>query len=157
MTQRDISAGDNTIISRDLAAQTMRSILRTAIIVEKRFTVAALAARTGLKPRRLEMYMSETENKEPPLSVALSILEILGPKAANDIVALIGMVAVPLDRANAVGPAADAVTAMEEVTRFARCAIDNRIDHVEQPVATDAVDNVIELLTPYSSRVRGMG
>ncbi|MDB5550061.1 MAG: hypothetical protein JWL86_45 [Rhizobium sp.] len=152
--QRDNSAGDNTIISRDSAAKGMRTVLRDAIIVEKRFTVAGLAARTGIKPRRLEMYMSETENKEPPLSVALSILEILKGRAVNDIIAMIGFVGMPIDQSEAKGPAQDAVSAMEEVTRFARCAIDNRIDHVEKPIATDAADNVIELLAPYSSRHR---
>lgn len=152
MTHCDKSVGDNTIVSRDRAVETIRRVLRKAIIIDNRFTVASLAARTGIKPRRLESYMSETEDREPPLSVALSIMEILRDTAVNDVLAVISYVGQPVDARGLASPAADAVAAMESVTRFARCAIDNHIDHTEKPVATEAADNVIELMAPYSSR-----
>lgn len=154
MMQGNNSAGEDSIVSRNRVMQTMRSILRTAIIIERKWTVEELAIESGVKARAIRSYMSndEQEWREPPLSSALSLLAIIGNRAVNSAVSIIGYVANPLDSVEARGPAQDAAEALRHVSDFVSCAFDNHIDHVEEPVATAACDNVIELLTPYSSR-----
>lgn len=152
------TAGESALVTRNRATQTMRSILRNAIIVERKWTVDELAAESGVKARAIQSYMSNDpgEIREPSMSALLSLLAVIGKRGVNSALAVIGYVGTPLDEVDARGPAQDAAEALKHVSDFVTCAIDNRIDHTEEPIAVGAADNVIELLTPYSSRGRAV-
>lgn len=148
------TAGNESIVTRDCAVQMLRSVLRTSIIIERKWTVDTLAAASGVKARAIQSYMANDpeEAREPSFSAALSLLAVIGKRGVNSALSIIGYVGTPLDEAEARGPAQDAAEALKHVSDFVTCAIDNRIDHQEEPLAEAAADNVIELLTPYSSR-----
>jgi len=141
------------LVSRDRVTETIRTELRNAVVVERRFTVEQLAGQSGVELRAIRSYMSNdpTEVREPPLSAALSLACVLGPHCVNAILNLIGYVASPAEDAEAGNPARDAANAMAHLARFAQAAADNRIDHTEKPIATEAADHMILILTPYSS------
>lgn len=150
------SASDGPLVSADRAIETMRRILHHEVKVARRFTLEQLSAESGVSVRLLRCWISDDddENREPKLSAALSVAVVLGRRAVNSILATVGYVAAPLDDQDATGPAMVAADMMGEVARFARFAADNRIDHVEEPDATRAADNVIDLALPYSSRAK---
>jgi hypothetical protein len=90
----DVLSVDNCgIVSRDRVTDLVRTLLRSAILVERRFTVDALAALSHIKPRSLRAYMSNDpgELREPSLSAALSIVSVLGPRAVNAVIVMAGL------------------------------------------------------------------
>jgi transcriptional regulator with XRE-family HTH domain len=154
VSQRNNSAEEATIVSRDCVIDVLRRQLHVAVKIERRFTVEQIAAESGVKVRAIRSYMSgdDGEAREPSLSAALSIAVVLGKRTVNAMLATIGYVGMSLEDAEKSGPAMVAAEAMCHLGTFARAAADNTIDHVEEPEAENAVDNVIELLTPFSSR-----
>jgi hypothetical protein len=150
------SASETSIVSADRIIDTMRRLLKQEITVARRFTIEQVSAESGVSIRLLRCWMSndESENREPKLAAALSVAVVLGRRAVNAILATIGYAGTPLDEEQAAGPALVAAEMMGEVARFAKLAADNRIDHVEEPEATEAADNVIDLALPFSSRAK---
>lgn len=147
----DITAADECgLVGPDRVRNVVQGVLRAA--QANGWTDEALGEATGLSPRRIKSY--RVEGREPSLSAALSLGVVLGPKAINPILALIGYHGQPLDESEREGPALAAARAMQHLGRFAVAAADNRIDHIEEPDSEEAADNVIELLVPYSSKGR---
>jgi hypothetical protein len=143
-----MSADEAPLVGHDRVRQTVQAMLRTA--QASGWTDAALETASGVKARCIKSY--RVEGKEPSLSAALSLAVVIGPRAVNMILAIIGYVGNSIEDAEAQGPAYVAAEAMCHLGRFAKHAADNRIDHIERPDSEDAVDNVIELLVPFSSR-----
>lgn len=154
MKSANQSAADCPIVSRDRVINTMRTLLRTKIVVERKVTAEQVALHSGVSLRAIRSYMANdaAEAREPSLSAVLSIIVVLGKPAVNGVLADIGYGnASPLDECAEHQPLASAVHAMQALGRFMECAVDNRIDHTEEPVATEAADTIIAEILPFSS------
>jgi hypothetical protein len=154
MTQRNNSANDSAIVTRERVIDTMAKIIRKEVYVRQSITLAKLAEESGVEKRVLDTWLAESpeQQREPKLSAALSVAFVLGKPAVNSMLSMIGYGASQLGSADTHGPALVAAEMMGEVAKFARCAADNIIDHTEEPITTEAADNVINLALPYSSR-----
>jgi hypothetical protein len=150
MTPRIQSADDEGIVSPDRVQSVFKSVLRAAQLAG--WTDEALGAASGIKPRRIKAY--RVEDKEPPLSVALSIAVVLGNPAVSSIMATIGYSAAPSDEADTDCPLTSAVSAMQALGVFMTFAADKRIDHTEEDEATAAADIIVAELLPFSSQGR---
>lgn len=105
-----------------------------------------------MKARTIKSY--RVEGKEPSLSNALSVGVVIGPRALNPILALIGYAARPLEDADAVQPMQIAADAMKHLSVIASAAADGRIDHIEEPACRDAADQIIATVLPLASAGR---
>jgi hypothetical protein len=143
----DVLSVDNCgIVSRDRVTDLVRTLLRSAILVERRFTVDALAALSHIKPRSLRAYMSNDpgELREPSLSAALSIVSVLGPRAVNAVIALIGYGgAEQTDEPEGTAPGLIVAELIDATSVVARAAADGRFDHVETPGVKSARSRII--------------
>ncbi|WP_390549831.1 hypothetical protein [Qipengyuania sp. MTN3-11] len=92
------------------------------------------------------------EGKEPSLSNALSIACVLGARAINGVLSIIGYGgAKPLDEADEVNPNLIIASLLPHVSTIALAAADGRIDHIEKPGCTTAADQIIATVMPLSS------
>lgn len=148
------SAQSEPIVSDERIRNVLREHLGRAINVERRRR-EEIASDSGVNIHQIDALRSREAAKKRPFHAheMLSLAVVLGPRCVNAVLAVIGYAgASSLDDADVASPALDAVEMMENVTRFARCAADNRIDHTEEPDSTAAADNIIELALPYSSK-----
>jgi hypothetical protein len=154
MPHRNNSANETSLVSRERVIEVMAKIIRKEVYVRQSITLSKLAEESGVDKRVLDTWLADSpeQQREPKLSAALSVAFILGKPAVNALIGMIGYGAARLDATEARGPAMVAAEMMENVARFARCAADNDIDHTEEPITTEAADNVINLALPYSSR-----
>lgn len=148
------SASTSALVSRDSVKVVLHRLLRQEVHIRRVWTADALAAESGVPIATLRCYMKPdiAECKEPSLSYALSIAAVIGSRAVNAILAIIGYVAQPIDEALRKGPAHAAAEAMCHLGRFATAAADNRIDDHEEGITQAAADAMIELLAPFSSQ-----
>jgi DNA-binding XRE family transcriptional regulator len=144
------SASDTAIVGHDRVRNKFQGILRVA--QADGWTDADLAAASGVNARAIKSY--RVEGKEPSLSAALSLACVLGPKALNPVLSLIGYVAKPLDEPDAIQPMQIVADAMGSLATISRAAADNRIDHTEEPETTAAADMLIATVLPLSSAGR---
>lgn len=153
MTQCNTAADDTGLVTHDRVTALVRGLLSAAVAPGSSWTYESLGAATRLSPRRLKSYVHE--GKEPPLSAALSIGVVLGKPAVNAVLSLIGYGgASPLDERDEREPMQLIASGMARWAVIARCAADNRIDHTEEPEMTEATDQLIAELIPYSSHGR---
>jgi hypothetical protein len=150
MLQGSNSTDETGIVSPDRVQSVFKSILRAAQLAG--WTDEALGAASGIKPRRIKAY--RVEDKEPPLSVALSIAVVIGSQAVASILATIGYGVTPLDEVEADCPLESSVAAMQALGAFMGYAADRRIDHTEEAPAAAAADIIIAELLPFSSQGR---
>lgn len=153
MATRLNTAENSAIVTRDRVTDAIRTELRTVVTIERTRSVEQIAAASGVPVRAIRTYMANDpgELREPPLSAALSIAVVLGSRAVNVILALIGYVGQPVDEVEEAAPMELVAGAMAEMATIARAAADNRFDHTERPVIREAADHMIEILTPISS------
>lgn len=146
MTARQ-SVSDGGLCSRESVCDRVAAILRAA--QGAGWTDDALEDLSGVPARTIKSY--RTEGKEPSLSNALSLAVVIGPKALNPILALVGYVAKPLDEADGINPHLIVASLLPHVSTIASAAADGRIDHLEQPGCRDAADQIIATVMPLSS------
>lgn len=146
------SADDTALVSPDRVRAVMQAVLRMA--QGDGWTDEALGASAGMKPRRIKCY--RTEDKEPSVSAMLSIGCVLGPKALNPILSLIGYVARPLEEGDTMNPMAIAAMGMSQLAIIAQAASDGRIDHIEEKPVTQAADLLIATILPLSSHAKAV-
>ncbi|WP_188656409.1 hypothetical protein [Stakelama pacifica] len=142
------------IVSRDRVIDTVRPLLRTAIVIERRFTVEDLHRLSGVSVRTIRSYMANDpgEVREPSLSAALSLAVVIGPHAVNAVLAIIGYGnASPMDEPDEREPIRLLINGMAHWAILTRCAADGIIDHTEEADTTKAADGLIAELLPYSS------
>lgn len=142
------SADETGIVSPDRVQSVFKAVLRAAQLAG--WTDEALGGASGIKPRRIKAY--RVEDKEPPLSVALSIAVVIGKPAVSAIMATIGYNASPSDESEMDCPLDSAVVAMQALSEFMGYARDRRIDHLEKAPATAAADVIIAEFLPFSSQ-----
>lgn len=154
MTSHATTAEDTGIVSRNCVIETIRPMLRNAVVIQRRFTVEQLAELSGVKVRAIRSYMAmdEGDARQPSLSAAMSLATVLGTPAVNAILALIGYGgAKPLDDADEPQPMQDVAKVMGSFNTFVQAAADGRIDHTEADPVREATDTIIATLIPYSS------
>lgn len=141
------SASDSGIVSPDRVRLVVQGILRAA--QAGGWTDAALEEASGVKARAIKSY--RVEGKEPSLSAALSLACVIGPRALNPVLAIIGYVARPMDEPDAIQPMQIVADGMQHFSVIAKAAADNRIDHTEEAETTAAADLLIATVLPLSS------
>ena len=147
------SVDEGGIVSRDRVCERLQAILRAAQTAG--WTDDALEQASGVKARTIKSY--RVECKQPSLAAALSIAAVLGPKAINPILNLIGMQAEPLEGSDALHPGAIVADIATSFAAIAAAAADGRFDHTEMPGVTSAADIIIATVLPLSSAGRGQG
>lgn len=150
----DVAAQHEPIVSRDRAINAFRSVLRTAIVGERRFTVAELSVQCGVPARAIQSYMANDalQVREPSASAMLSILLVLGERAVNSVLAPIGYGgATALEEGDAMPPMQVVADGMQHLAVIAGAAADGRFDHTERPAVQKAADALIATVLPLSS------
>lgn len=144
------AAEDGGLIVHDRVTALVRGLLSAAVAPGSSWTYETLGAACKLNPRRLKTYVHE--GKQPPLNVALSICVVLGKPAVNAVLSLIGYGgAAPFDEPVANQPMQIVANGMKHFAVIANAAADNRIDHTEERVTTEAADALIAEILPLSS------
>jgi hypothetical protein len=155
MMQRTNSAERSGIVTRDRVIDVVRTCLRNAIVVQRLYTAEQIAEMSGVPRRTILSYMANDpgEAREPTLSNALSIACVLGQGPVNSVLALIGYGgAVPLDEADdEMAPGAVVAGLVEQLHKFASAASDGRFYHIERPILRKASDEILTIVTPFSS------
>ena len=147
MSQRSEAAAETPVVAPDRVRATVLAIIQGARA--SGWTVESLAVASGVKKDTIKGWL---EGKEPSLSKALSIAVVIGERAVNSILALIGYGgATPLDEPDEMNPALITATALAHLSTIAAAAADGRIDHTEQPACQLAADHLIATVLPLSS------
>jgi len=142
------AASESIIVRPDSVRERLQGLLRGAKAAG--WTDDALEQASGVPARTIKSY--RVEGKEPSLSNALSLAVVLGPRAVNSILALIGYGgAKPLDEADDLCVNALVATGLQHFSTIATAAADGRIDHIEAPLCREAADHIIATVMPLSS------
>jgi hypothetical protein len=150
------SAGQSSVVARDRVIDTVRTQLRIAIQVERRFTVEQISEQSGVAVRALRSYMANdpTEAREPSTSALLSIGCVLGPRCVNAVLSLIGYGgAEPLDEPDQPEPmtlAGDMMTELAIITQAAARG-KGRINHQDAPAVEKAANQIVHDALKLSS------
>lgn len=145
------SVQDEPIVAHDRVTDVIRAQLNVAINVQRRFTVESLAAQSGVSVSAIRSYMRNDGAKVPSLDRALSLAVVLGKRAVNALLNLIGYSAAPLDEPEPSCPMRIVAEGMGHIATIAKAASDGRIDHTEEPETTQAADMLIATVLPLSS------
>lgn len=141
------SVPDTSLVSPDRVRSVVQATLRAA--QAEGWSDPQLEQLSGVPARTIKSY--RVEGKEPSLSNALSLAVVIGPKALNPLLALIGYVGRPLDEAGGFNPNLAVASSLQHFSTIALCAADGRIDHQEAPRCREAADMIIQTIMPLSS------
>lgn len=140
-----VSAG---IVSPDRVRTVLQGLLRGAQL--EGWTDAALEQASGVPARTIKSY--RIEGKEPSLSNAMSLGVVLGERAINTLLAVIGYGgAKPLDEPDGIELPTLIATVLSNSATIASAAADGRIDHQERPSCREAADQIIAAVMPLST------
>ena len=142
------SVSDGGRISPERVVPVLQALLRGALA--DGINDDQLERLSGVKARAIKSY--RVDGKQPRLSSALSLAVALGPDAVNAVMAIIGYVATPLEGGPTSQPMELVAGVMQRLSTIATAASDNHFDHIEKPTVEGAADDIIEILTPISSR-----
>lgn len=147
MSSRNESVDDQPIVRSDRVRKTMQAILRAA--QTEGWTDQSLEDASGVKKETIKGY--RVDGKEPSLSRALSLAVVLGPRALNPMLALIGYTARALDEGEDLKPMQIVADGLSHFNVIAQAAADGRFDHAERPKCREAADMLIATVLPLSS------
>lgn len=142
------------LVSRDRVIEALRRELRGVTQIARKMTVEEVAIASGVPLRTVRSYMAndDGEVREATLSNALAIAVVLGPRAINALLAIIGYTgARPMDEPDEVNPALITAQALAGLSTIANAAADGRIDHTEVDDCRVAADQIIAIVLPLSS------
>ena len=148
------SARRSPIVSDDRVKETLQRMLHLCVHVERRMTVGQIAEQAGLSNNCVSAYLSvrPEAQRQASLGNALSIAVVLGEKAVNQVLALIGYGgATPLEESDAADPLECAVHAMQALGEFCQCTAGHSIEHTKVERAAHAADTIIAEILPFSS------
>lgn len=156
MMQRSESVQTSPVISDALLREPIRLELDRAINIERRFTRTQLAESSGVNIHTIDAMLSRNPDKHRRLALedAMSLAWVLGERAINAVLAIIGFIASPLDDPDEVQPMQIVADAIGHLGVISRAAADNRIDHTEEPETREAADQLIATVLPLSSAGR---
>lgn len=154
MTQRSNSAQSGPLVSDERLRNALREQIQIAFHIDNSFTRDTLAERSGVNIYQIDAINSRDPAKRRPIHAteALSLAFVIGPRAVNAVMALIGYVGTPLEEGRGAQPTQIVAQAMASLAVIASAAADNRFDHSELPGVECAADDLIEIMTPISSR-----
>lgn len=142
------SVSDAGLVSPDRVRLVVQGVLRAA--QQDGWKDPDLARLSGVCGRTIKSY--RVEGKEPSLSNALSLAVVIGPRAVNAVLAIIGYGgAAPLDEEDERAPGQIVASVMKHFSVIATAAADGRFDHLERPGCQAASDQIIAELLPLSS------
>lgn len=134
----------------------LRIHIDRAVNISRTTTRTQLAADSGVNVYQIDAITSRDPAKHRRVAMedGMSLAYVLGPDAMRSLLAVFGWTGRPIDEADEDCPRESAVASLTALSVFMSCAADGRIDHVEQPKATEAVDTIIAELVPFSSAGR---
>lgn len=146
------SVQSSPLVSDELLREALRREIDRSINIERRFTRQQLSVESGVNIHTIDAILSRDPAKHRRVcgDVALSLACVLGKRAVNSVLALIGYQGAPLDEADEVMPCAIVGDVAKGLAVIAAAAADNRIDHIERPGVTDAADLIIATVLPLS-------
>lgn len=148
------SARTSPTASDERIRNVMRREISRAISIERSTTRAQLAEDSGVNIHNIDAILSQDRAKHRRVACedALSLAWVLGERAVNALLAVIAYSrARPTSDVEEDCPLEAGCNSMDALGRFMRAAADRRIDHLEAPDATEAVDTIIAELAPFSS------
>lgn len=138
----------DSVVSHDSVVTRIQAVLRKA--QADGWKDDDLSDVSGVPVRTIRSY--RVEGKEPSLSNALSLFFVLGDKATNPLLGLIGCKAVLIDAQDEQQSLSERIAAtLQSLSIIATAAADGRIDHLEAPACEDAADAIISQLIALSS------
>ena len=152
MLPRD-NAQSSPIVSDERVRDVLRRHIGTAINVERTLTRQQVAEDSGVNVHTIDAITSRDPGKNRRICFgdAMSIAYVIGPRAVNALLALIGWVGKSLDEPDQVNPMTIAAESMQHLAVIAAAAADGRIDHTEQSSTQHAADLLIATVMPLSS------
>lgn len=154
MTHSNNSVPTAPIVSDATIRETLRRQIDRAInIAPRAFTRTSLAQESGVNVYTIDSILSRDEAKHRRIALAdaFSIVQVLGERAVNALLAEIGFVARPVEADDAMQPTILAASALAHLSVIATAAADGRIDHTEMPACREAADQLIATIAPISS------
>ena len=151
------SARSDGMVSDDRVRDVLGQLVRQAISVERRFARAELADLSGVNIHTIDAITSAdpAKHRKICLSTGLSLAVVLGPRAVNLMLSLIGYGgANPLDEPDDLNLRGLVATGLQAFSTIATAAADGRIDHLEAPICMEAADTLIATILPLSSAGR---
>jgi len=157
MTQRNNSVREEPIVSDARIRDVMRRLIDSAINIERVTTRLQLSNDSGVNIHTIDALLSRDEAKHRPirLEVALSLASVIGERAVNSLIGVIGYAAAPLDGEDEIRPMQLVADMMMPIATIAAAAADGRFDHTEMPGCTAAADMIIATVLPLSSAHAG--
>lgn len=146
------SVQSSPVVSDAMLREPLRLELDRAINIERRYTRKQLAETSGVNIHTIDATLSRDPAKQRRVALedAVSLAWVLGERAINAVLSLIGFVASPVD-GDAVSPAQIVAEGLSDFAVIATAAADGRFDHVESPRVREAADHLIATLVPISS------
>jgi hypothetical protein len=153
MTQRNNSVRTGPVVSDERFREEIRLELDRSINIDRRFTRKELAEKSGVNIHTIDQLLSRQVEKHRRIALedAMSLAWVLGERAINAVLAVIGFVASPVDDPDEISPAQIVADGLADFSVIATAAADGRIDHVERPRVRDAADHLIATVLPLSS------
>lgn len=157
MMQRSKSVQNGPLISDALIRDTLRRELHRSLNVERDFSRGQLSTESGVNVYTIDSILSRDPAKHRRIAMedALSIAQVLGPRAVNALTGLILYGAYQLDETGEPDAASILADGMGHMATLARIFADGRIDSHEADDAIAAADGLIDTVTPISSRKVG--
>jgi hypothetical protein len=136
MSDRQNSAGDNTIVSRNAARDRFASALRLYVGRGRRYTAKEMERGTGIPARMIEAFTVDyglTEHRTPRIEQLLSLAKFLGPEFTTEWLGLSEQGAFWLPDTDDQPPGALAADNAEDNAKLTRAALDGVFDENEKP------------------------
>ena len=148
------AAQDAPMLSDARVRDTLRTLLHRTIHVERLLSRTEIAEQSGVNVHTIDALLSRDPAKHRTIgaAVCLSIAVVLGCRAVNSVLALVGYGgAEPLDETSALKPGEVVAKCAEEFAVIAGAAASGRFDHTTQPAVQAAADMLIATVLPLSS------
>lgn len=154
MAQLPKNARTSPLVSDVSFRDVLRRELHRAINIEKTFTRGALANESGVAVDVIDSIISRDPTKHRRLKMedVFSLAAVLGTRAVNAIMSLISYGAYRLDEGGEPDLADIVAGGLGHMAIIADALRDLKIDSHEEGPVTEAADNLIDAVTPLSSR-----
>jgi hypothetical protein len=141
------------VVSDERLRDILRKDLHRAFNVDHTFTRKSLAEDSGVNIYQIDQIMSRDAGKKRRVAIedAFSLALSLGDRTIGKLIAALGYVGQPADEVVHSQPMQIVANGMKHFAIIANAAADNRIDHTEERITTEAADALIAEILPLSS------
>lgn len=156
MPQRSNTAQNGPTVSDTRLRDALRRQIDRAINIDHDFTREQLAEDSGVNIYTIDAIMSRdvAKHRRIKLDDAMSLAWVIGDRAVNALVAVIGFIARRADEPGTVSCAQIVADGLADFSIIAAAAADGRIDHTEVEPCRRAADHLIATVLPLSSAGR---